>query len=421
VNFDWYRPIARRRTRCALAHRGTGRHFHEGRAYRTDGALGLRHRRLAIIDLSDRPATSRWLCRRTGATCVVYNGEIYNFRELRGAGSPGLQFRSRTDTEVVLQALPSGARTAVSGSTACSPLRSGTGGARAVPGARPLRHQAAVLGRMRGTFLFGSEIKALTAAPGLPARLDKEALLEYFTFQNFFTDRTPVRGRAPAAGRLRSCAGLCERGSAAARVLGLQLPGAGESRGTTGEYAEELDRLLQQAVNRQLVSDVDVGAYLSGGMDSGVDHRPRRARAAVLQTFTCGFDLTPPPASSWASTSGTPAELMSYRFKTEHYEMVLKAGDMERACRSWPGTSRSRAWGRAIRTTTSAQLASKFVKVVLCGTGGDELFGGYPLAVLPRRRQRRLRALRRQVLRLLAAPDAEPPSCSKVFAPIWPT
>jgi asparagine synthase (glutamine-hydrolysing) len=144
------------------------------------------------------------------------------------------------------------------------------------------------------------------------------------------------------------------------------------------EYAEELDRLFRQAVNRQLVSDVDVGAYLSGGMDSGSITAVAATQLPYMRTFTCGFDLNSASGLELGFDEREKAEFMSYKFKTEHYEMVLKAGDMERVLPKLAWHLEEPRVGQSYPNYYAAQLASKFVKVVLSGAGGDELFGGYP-------------------------------------------
>ena len=96
------------------------------------------------------------------------------------------------------------------------------------------------------------------------------------------------------------------------------------------EYIEELDRLFRQAVNRQLVGDVELGSYLSGGMDSGSITALAAMQFPHLKTFTCGFDLSSASGIELAFDERIKAEAMSANFKTEHYEIVLKAGDMER-------------------------------------------------------------------------------------------
>jgi asparagine synthase (glutamine-hydrolysing) len=144
------------------------------------------------------------------------------------------------------------------------------------------------------------------------------------------------------------------------------------------EYFEELDRLLKQAVSRQLVSDVAVGTYLSGGMDSGSVTALAGKEIPYIKSFTCGFDLHSASGVELSYDERETAEFMSYLFKTEHYEMVLKAGDMERVMPKLAWHIEEPRVGQSYPNYYVAQLASKFVKVVLGGTGGDELFAGYP-------------------------------------------
>ena len=144
------------------------------------------------------------------------------------------------------------------------------------------------------------------------------------------------------------------------------------------QYLEELDRLFRQAVNRQLVSDVDIGAYLSGGMDSGSITAIAARQLPYMKSFTCGFDLNSASGIELSYDERESAEYMSYLFKTEHYEMVLKAGDMERVLPRLAWHLEEPRVGQCYPNFYAAQLASKFVKVVLSGGRGDELFGGYP-------------------------------------------
>jgi asparagine synthase (glutamine-hydrolysing) len=144
------------------------------------------------------------------------------------------------------------------------------------------------------------------------------------------------------------------------------------------EYVEELERLFRRAVSRQLISDVDVGAYLSGGMDSGSITAVAASQIPYIKSFTCGFDLNSASGIEVGYDERETAEIMSYLFKTEHYEMVLKAGDMERIMDRLSWHMEEPRVGQSYPNYYIAQLASKFVRVVLAGTGGDELFGGYP-------------------------------------------
>lgn len=361
-----------RRMTAAIAHRGP-----DGEGVFTDGAVGIGHRRLAIIDLS--PAGHQPMQTSDGRFVLSYNGEVYNFEELRvELEALGHQFRSRTDSEVVLNAWASWGLKALdrfNGMFAFVIWDRQTRElllARDRYGIKPLYYAEA-----RGTLLFGSEVKALLAHPAMGAEMDEQALLEYMTFQNFFTDRTLFKGvRLLPAGcwfKFNMVGRIRER-----RRYWDYAFAESSSPNADDEQAEELDRLFRQAVNRQLVSDVPVGAYLSGGMDSGSITAIAAGQIDNLRTFTIGFDLHSASGIELGFDERKAAEHMSYLFKTEHYEMVLKAGDMERVLPRMVWHLEEPRVGQSYPNFYAAQLASKFGKVVLAGTGGDELFGGYP-------------------------------------------
>lgn len=357
----------------AIGHRGP-----DGAGQYRAGSVGLGHRRLAVLDLSD--AGRQPMANDAGDLVIAYNGEVYNFRELRAElETKGYRFRSRSDTEVVLKAYQEWGEKCVdrfNGMFAFAIYdvpRQELVLARDRYGMKPLYYT-----RHGRTFLFASEVKAILAHPDVRAAMDLEALLEYFTFQNFFTDRTLFAGirLLPAGCLLR---------------VSLRRPHVGdvqrywdyefvepEHPAASEEYLEEFDRLFRQAVQRQLVSDVDVGVYLSGGMDSGSITAIAAAHLPYLKSFTCRFDLHSASGLELAFDEGEKAELMSYLYKTEHYEMVLKAGDMERVLPRLTWHLEEPRVGQSYPNFYVAQLASKFVKVVLSGGGGDELFGGYP-------------------------------------------
>jgi asparagine synthase (glutamine-hydrolysing) len=316
-------PVALKRMADAIAHRGP-----DGEGVYVDGALGLAHRRLAIIDLS--PAAHQPMATEDGRFVISYNGEVYNFAELRiELESLGHRFRSRTDSEVVLKAFAAWGQKALERFNGMFALalwdreRKELLLARDRYGIKPLYYT-----RIGDKFLFGSEIKAILANGEYRTEIDLEGLLEYFTFQNFFTDRTLFKGvrLLPAGSALK--VSLPDR-SVGAAVRFWDFAFAEPERALTPqEYEEELDRLIRQAVNRQLVSDVDVGAYLSGGMDSGSITALAAKQLPYIKSFTCGFDLNSASGVELGYDERGPAEYMSYLFKTEHYEMVLKAGDM---------------------------------------------------------------------------------------------
>ena len=362
-----------RRMTDAIAHRGP-----DGEGFYTDSFIGLGHRRLAIIDLS--PAGHQPMMTSDGNYVLIFNGEVYNFQELRlELEAKGHHFNSRTDSEVVLHAYAEWGEKALdrfNGMFAFAiwdHTRQELFLARDRFGIKPLYY-----GLFGNTFLFGSEVKAMLQHPHCNAALDKEALLEYFTFQNIFTDRSLFAGvrLLPAGTYLRVPLGTTQIGNYT-RYWDYHFSEPENVRDER-EYIEELDRLLQQAVIRQLISDVDVGAYLSGGMDSGTVTAIAATQLPYIKSFTVGFDLSSASGMEISFDERAKAEMMSARFKTEHYEMVLKAGDMERVMPRLAWHIEEPRLGQSYPNFYAAQLASKFVKVCLSGGGGDELFGGYP-------------------------------------------
>jgi asparagine synthase (glutamine-hydrolysing) len=357
----------------AIAHRGP-----DGHGVYSDGNLGLAHRRLAIIDLTE--AAHQPMVTDDGRYVISYNGEVYNFRELRAElEAAGCRFRSRSDTEVVLQALATWGLKALERFNGMFGLALWDTKKRSLLLARDRYGIKPLYTTQCGqTLLFGSEVKAIVAHPAYRAEMDPEGLLEYMTFQNFFTDRTLFKGvRLLPAGSYMLVGQGDKKPPEAVRWWDYSFREPDPS-GDEREYLEEFDRLFRQAVNRQLVSDVDVGSYLSGGMDSGSITAIAATQLPYIKTFTCGFDLHSVSGLELVFDERDRAELMSYLFKTEHYEMVLKAGDMERILPRLTYHLEEPRVGQSYPNFYAAQLAGKFVKVVLSGAGGDELFGGYP-------------------------------------------
>lgn len=365
-------PVILKKMTDAIAHRGP-----DGEGHWIEENIGLGHRRLSIIDLS--PAGHQPMISSDHRFVLIYNGEVYNFRELRTElEAEGYWFRSKTDSEVVLNALSSWGTDALLRFNGMYAIAFWDRKERTLLlardryGIKPLYYS-----QQGNVFAFGSEQKAITVCPDFQRRLNKRALLEYFTFQNIFTDQTLLEDICMLP------AGHFAKFSLQHLSLSVQKywdyyfrePDKPASK---QEYLEELDRLFRRAVNRQLVSDVELGAYLSGGMDSGSITAIAAKSFPDLKTFTCGFDLSSASGIELAFDERTKAEAMSARFKTEHYEMVLKAGDMERCLSKLAWHLEEPRVGQSYPNYYVAQLASKFVKVVLSGSGGDELFGGYP-------------------------------------------
>lgn len=373
LNLDG-RPVAPgllKRMTDAIAHRGP-----DGEGHYTDGAVGLGHRRLSIIDLTD--AARQPMMNETGDIALIYNGEIYNFKALRAElEARGHRFRSAADSEVVIHGYEewgADCLTRFNGMFAFALWdrpQQRLWLARDRYGVKPLYYWTD--GR---TLAFGSEIKALRQHPRFTARVDRAALLEYFTFQNLFTSRTLFADvkMLPAGHTLVAT----NAGVGAPQQYWDYAFREPVRVGDPHEYEEELHRRFVGAVTRQLVSDVPVGAYLSGGMDSGGITAVASGEIQHLNSFTAGFDLSSASGLELHFDERQRAEALSYQFKTEHYEVVLKSGDMERVMPDLIWHLEDLRVGQCYPNYYVARLASKFVKVVLAGTGGDELYGGYP-------------------------------------------
>ena len=355
-----------------IAHRGP-----DGEGVFCDGPVGLGHRRLAIIDLTD--AASQPMATEDGRYVLTYNGEIYNFHELRAElSAKGHLFRSSGDAEVLLTAFVEWGVDALRRFNGMFAFAIWDQKERVLTvardrfGVKPVYYT-----RLSNAFLFSSEIKAFRGVPEFRSTMNVSGLAEYLTFQNFFSEQTLFSGvnLLPAGCYVQIRMG--EGPTEPVRYWDFHFQEPTEEI-NEADALDELDRLFQQAVSRQLVSDVEVGSYLSGGMDSGSITALAAKQLPFMRTFTVGFDLNSASGVELGYDERTKAEYMSYLFKTEHYEMVLKAGDMERALPTLAWHLEEPRVGQSYPNYYANKLASKFVKVVLSGTGGDELFAGYP-------------------------------------------
>lgn len=362
-----------REMRDSLAHRGP-----DGKGIYVDNFVGLGHRRLSIIDLSKQAAQPM---QTEGKDFIItYNGEVYNFNDLKDKlEKTGIIFKSNSDTEVVLNSFSKwGVKSldAFNGMFAFAVWdRKGKTLtlARDRYGIKPLYYW-----QNDKVFLFASEIKAFLKHPLFKVDLDLETLLEYFTFQNTFTYKTlfkKVKLLPPGHFmqisfkngidiKLTQYWDFCFREDRHIKC--------------EEEYLEELDRLFKQAVKRQLISDVEIGAFLSGGIDSGSIVSIASQHFKELKTFCIGFDLSSASGLELSFDERKKAEHISYLYQTEHYEMVLKSGDMQRYLPDLVWALEDLRLGQSYPNFYASKLASRFVKVCLSGVGGDELFAGYP-------------------------------------------
>ncbi|MES2131530.1 MAG: asparagine synthase (glutamine-hydrolyzing) [Bacteroidota bacterium] len=356
-----------------IAHRGP-----DGEGFYVEENIALGHRRLAILDtsaLGNQPMESK-----NGEWIVVFNGCIYNYLELKShLKSKGHSFVSTTDTEIISEGL---AAYGVSffekfdGMFAIAAWHKPTKTlylSRDRYGVKPLYYW------LNGkTLLFASEIKAFMAHPDFKVELNYEALNEYFTFQNLFDFQTLFKGviMLPPANTVKIDSGS---------VTGIQHKSwwnydFSETDETMSfeDAKNETERLLKNAVARQMISDVPVGSYLSGGMDSGSLTAIASKHVKRLTTFTAGFDMSSVTGTEANFDERRDAELMANYFKTEHYEQVINAGDLSWSLPRVVYHLEDLRVGMSYPNYYISRLASKFVKVCLQGTGGDELYGGYP-------------------------------------------
>jgi asparagine synthase (glutamine-hydrolysing) len=341
-------------------------------------SLALGHRRLSIIDLS--PAGHQPMSNSDRRYWVVFNGEIYNFPELRNdLHARGHIFRTLSDTEVLLhlweeygaESLPM-----LNGMFAFAIYDRVTGSLTLVRdrfGVKPLYY-----GLTSDFLVFASEIKSILASGLLAACICPTALVEYFTFQNTYDRQTLFQNIY-----------MLQPGEYltlqlhAADVSPIQryhngFPLADPSLNDPEEVKEQVADSFTKAVMRQLISDVEVGSYLSGGMDSGSIVAVAGRSIPRLLTFTGGFDLTNVNGIEQGFDERKLAEQLSYLLQTEHYDVVLHSGDMPAAMEKITWHMDDLRVGMCHQNWYVAKLASRFVKVCLAGAGGDELFGGYP-------------------------------------------
>ena len=350
--------------------------------YHHDYDLYMGHRRLSILDLTN--AGHQPMSDLSKNIWISYNGEVYNFKELRlELKKLGHKFKSNTDTEVIVYAY-------IQWGIECIKKFNGMYAfslydnfkkkfylCRDRYGIKPVYYHIT----KDKTLLYASEIKSILEYREYNSKIDKEALLEYFTFQNIFTNKTLHKDiQILEAGHYFEI-DLSSKNFKKIKYWDFDFSEP-EKIKDEREYIEELDRLFLQAVKRQLVSDVQVGSYLSGGMDSGsitaITSNHFQKSNEFLKTFTIGFDLTSASGLERNFDERARAEFMSYKFNTEHYEMVLKSGDMERCLPNFAYHLEEPRVGQSYPNYYAAKLASKFVKVVLSGVGGDEFFAGYP-------------------------------------------
>ena len=348
---------------AAISHRGP-----DGEGFYVRPGVALGHRRLAIID----PAGGHQpMFNEDRSIAIVFNGEIFNFETIRAELSVlGHVFENRCDTEAIVHAWESWGPACVerlSGQFAFALWDSNTQTlfcARDRTGEKPFYYSY-----IDGAFVFGSEIAALAAHPGLSRKLRPEAVDDFFAYGYVPEPAYYLRrgnGKLPAGHTL-----LLDRSGRAPRIARYWSPPARAEAMDAAEAATLLREKLTAAVGACLVADVPLGAFLSGGVDSSaVVAAASQQRTAKLDTFTVGFD---------GAEDETPfARQVAERYGTTQHNDRAAATDMIGAARI-----QARAFGEpfgdssAVPTMTVCRLARQHATVALSGDGGDEVFGGY--------------------------------------------
>ena len=342
--------------------------------------LALGHRRLAIIDLS--PKAHQPMANRSKTIWVTYNGEMYNFKELRNElETKGYNFYSNSDTEVIIHSYQEWGINCLhkfNGMFAFAlwdSLQNKLYLCRDRYGVKPLYYTL-----KNNTLIFASEVKAILKSGYARAALDYTSLAEYFTFQNNFGKRTLLKdvfllepGHYLEVDLQKTASGITLSPTTYWDFDFTNEPDQGEEY-----YKNQLLDEFQKAVFNQLVADVEVGSYLSGGMDSGSISVIASKIKERWKVFTCGFDVSLGDKIERLFDEREKAEIISSSHNLEHYQMVIHSGDLEWALPRVIWHIEDLRVGMCYPHYFMAQLAGKFIKVVLSGPGGDEILGGYP-------------------------------------------
>jgi len=334
-----------------------------------DKKIGLGHRRLSIIDLSE--AGKQPMSDKDGKLHIVYNGEIYNYLKIRKElENKGYRFRSKTDTEVILYAYKAWG-------TDCLHKLNGMFAfgiydiekkkifiARDRIGKKPL-----YWAQYKGKFIFSSELKSILCDSEFPKDIDYRALNFYLTFGYIFLDFTIFKYARKLPPAHMMVYDLENDRISISKYW--NIPEQDNKKYKEEELLEELEYLLEDAVRIRLMGDVPLGAFLSGGLDSSlVVAMMYRISGGNVKTFSIGFQDKKYNELPYA-------KIIADYFGTDHTEFVVKPEKFDVIDELGTHFDEPFADSSLIPTYYVSKMTRKYVKVALSGDGGDELFGGY--------------------------------------------
>ncbi len=341
-----------------------------------ESGVALTHRRLSIVDLS--PAGHQPMVSANGRFVITYNGEIYNYQELRPElEARGIKFRGHSDTEVMVEAFAAyGVEATVKRLVGMFTIGVWDRHERTLTlvrdrlGIKPL-----YWAKFGGLFLFGSELKALRAHPGWTPRINRSAVAVFMRHNCIPAPHTIYEGvhklepgtiltlsstREPQIGRFWDARAIAQAGL------------ANPLRGDDNELVDRLETLLRDAVSRRMIADVPVGAFLSGGIDSStIVALMKAANSGPVRTYTIGFEI--PGFDETAHSAAVARHL-----ETDHTELTVTGREALDVIPQLPDMyDEPFADSSQIPTHLVSKMTRRHVTVALSGDGGDELFGGY--------------------------------------------
>jgi asparagine synthase (glutamine-hydrolysing) len=378
-------PERVRRMTDAIAHRGP-----DGSGVWTAPGVGLGHRRLSIIDLG---GGAQPMLSQDGALAVTFNGEIYNFLELRAElEAAGFVFRTDSDTEVILHGWRHWGEACLSRFHGMfvfalyDARQRQLFMARDRLGVKPL-HYAQL---SDGSVIFGSELKALTAHPALRKEIDLGAVDDFLAL-GYVPDHSCILNgvkKLPAGHYL-----LLQQGKSVPQTIEYwDIDFSARVKGSEAELEEELLRLMRQAVASRMIADVPLGAFLSGGVDSSsVVALMAEISKTPVKTCSIGFDVNALDESEYA-------DIIAKRFSTEHRSRKVGSDDFALIDTLAFHFDEPFADASALPTYRVCQLARENVTVALSGDGADEALAGYRRHVF-HHGEERVRAIMPQSIR----------------------